>query len=93
MKRLLWISVGVGITIYTLRKISQANETLAHFTPAGIASAAAGAGDNLRLLGASFRESMAEHEAYLTQALFEPKLETDPGPESRFDDDDPEEYF
>lgn len=103
MKRLIWISVGVGITIYVLRKVNKVNEKASQFTPAGIASAAAGLTENVRNLGIEFRESMKEHEARLTEALLErntekgwgiPRSGTTPlHPEYDLDEDDPEEYF
>lgn len=104
MRRLFWVSVGVGATIYVLRKASKVNAVAGHLTPGGVSTAVNNLADSLRTLATEFKASMSEHEGALAEALL-----TDPEParparsprhsaypafdEFGFDSDDPDQYF
>lgn len=97
IRRVFWISVGVGATIYVLRKANRATAAVSRFTPDGVASAVNSLADSLRDFTSEFTASMAQHEETLLEAL---TSETDPRPapsawdsEFDFDEGDPEEYF
>lgn len=104
MRRLFWISVGVGATVYVLQKVNKVNAVTTHLTPAGISSAVNNLADSLRSLSTEFRSSMAQHEEAITQAVLtehtpraaqrygqDPDLAWES--EFAFDSDDPEQYF
>lgn len=104
MRRLFWISVGVGATIYVLQKVNKVNAVTNHLTPAGISSAVNNLADSFRSLSTEFKASMEQHEEAITQALLAehtPRATQRFGqsPESAwesdfaFDSDDPEQYF
>ncbi|UFU04747.1 hypothetical protein [Ruania halotolerans] len=73
MKRLLWIGVGVGITVVVLRQLGRANERVGAIThavsPAGLAESVTTLAGAAKELTEQLRSSMAEHEASLTAAL------------------------
>lgn len=69
MRRVFWVSVGVGATIYVLRKVGKVNAVAAQFTPAGVSTAVNNLAESLKALTAEFKASMVEHETALTEAL------------------------
>lgn len=103
MRRLFWVAVGVGVTVYVVRKVNQANEVASQFTPAGIVGALNNVADSVRSFTSEFKESMAEHEERLSQALLSEPEESpqarrrspryDMDPDFVFDEGDPEEFF
>lgn len=98
MRRLFWVSVGVGATVYVLRKVSKVNAVATHLTPGGMAAAVNNLADSLRTASGELKTSMAEHEEALTEALLSGpsrrSKETDRWErEFTADFDDPEQYF
>lgn len=92
MRRLFWVAVGVGATVYTLRKVSKVNAIAARFTPGGMSSAVNNLADSLRQLSADFTTSMAENETAITAAVIEGTGPADArgqtrGPEDSWDGD------
>ncbi len=102
MRRVFWISVGVGVTVYVLQKVNKASAVANHLTPAGIANAVNNLADSVREVSGEFRASMAEHEKNLTNALLSGRASAPSNREARHRepdfsefafDGDPEEYF
>lgn len=98
MRRLFWVAVGAGATVYALRKVSKVNAVASRLTPSGMAAAVNNLAESLRAASAELRTSMAEHEEALTEALLSGasrrSTESDAW-EREFtpDFDDPEQYF
>ncbi|SEE06180.1 hypothetical protein [Ruania alba] len=80
MKRLLWVGVGVGITVVVLRQVGKANERVGAITqavsPAGLAGSITSLATAAKDLTDQLRSSMAEHEQSLTAALLPSEEET-----------------
>lgn len=97
IRRVFWISVGVGATIYVLRRANRASAVVSRFTPDGVASAVNDLAASLRELSSEFAASMARHEETLLEALTSDdaprSAPTSWDPEFDFDEGDPEEYF
>ena len=66
MRRLVWMAVGAGITIYVVRKVDRALDAA---SPEGISRSLTAAVDALRDLATELREAMAEREQELRVAL------------------------
>jgi ABC-type transporter Mla subunit MlaD len=73
VKRLLWIGVGVAVTVVVLHQVSRLNNRVngvtAVMTPAGIAASIGSLAENVSTLGTQLRESMAQNEEALRNAL------------------------
>ncbi|QOR69063.1 hypothetical protein IM660_09925 [Ruania alkalisoli] len=73
MKRLLWVGVGVAVTVVVLRQVGKANERVGAIaravSPAGLAESVTTLAEAARDLTDQLRSSMAEHEDRLTAAL------------------------
>ncbi len=102
MRRVFWISVGVGVTVYVLQKVNRASAMANHLTPAGISNAVNNLAESIREVSGEFKDSMAEHEMNLTNALLSgrgsaPRNRGARHREQDFSefasDGDPEEYF
>lgn len=103
IRRVFWISVGVGATIYVLQKVNRVNSVAAHLTPGGMASAVNNLAGAMRTATSEFKASMAEHEEALTEALLTDRrsaggrhrrpVDTEWDGEFVFGEDDPEEYL
>jgi hypothetical protein len=66
MRRIVWMAVGAGITIYVVRRV---NRTLDAASPEGIGRSLTAAVDALHDLADEVREAMAEREQELRVAL------------------------
>jgi hypothetical protein len=66
VRRLVWMAVGAGITIYVVRRIDRALDAA---SPEGIGRALNAAVDALREFTVEVREAMAEREQELRVAL------------------------
>lgn len=73
MKRVFWIGVGVVVTVVVLQQVSRINNRVngvaAAVTPAGIAASIGNLAENVATLGSQLRESMAQNEESLRNAL------------------------
>lgn len=73
MKRVFWIGVGVAVTVVALRQVSKLNDRVndvaGAVSPAGIAASIGSLAENVSTLGTRLRESMAQHEDALRDAL------------------------
>ena len=78
IRRLFWVSVGVGVTVYVLTKANKANSVLSRFTPDGVSESLTNVASSIRQAASDLKEAMAEHEQALTQALTEPPNSTNP---------------
>ncbi|UFU01557.1 hypothetical protein LQF12_08405 [Ruania suaedae] len=87
MKRLLWVGVGVAVTVVVLRQAGKANErvgAIAHaVSPAGLAESVTTLASAARDLTEQLRTSMAEHEDRLTAALLPSQAEQSHARQSR----------
>ena len=68
MRRLFWVSVGVGATVYVLRKVSKVNAVATHLTPGGMAAAVNNLADSLRTASAELKPPWRNTKR-LTEAL------------------------
>jgi hypothetical protein len=66
MRRVFWMVVGAGITIYVVRRVDRALDAA---SPEGIGRSLSAAVDALRDLTVEVREAMAEREQELRVAL------------------------
>lgn len=73
MKRLIWVGVGVVVTVVVLRQVARMNDRVTEVagavSPAGIAASIGSLASEVKTLGSQLRESMAEHEDALRGAL------------------------
>ena len=73
MKRLFWIGVGVAVTVVVLKQVSKlnnrVNDVTTALTPAGIAASISSLAEGVGTLGTQLRQSMAENEEALRNAL------------------------
>jgi hypothetical protein len=66
VRRLVWMAVGAGITVYVVRRIDRVLDAA---SPEGIGRSLTAAVDALRDLAVEVREAMAEREQELRVAL------------------------
>lgn len=66
MKRIFWLGLGVALGVAAVRKLS---ETRAALGPQGLNRAVGSLGDSIHHFADTFRESMAERESDLRDAL------------------------
>lgn len=73
MKRLFWVGIGVAVTIVVARQVSKLNHHVdgvaRAVSPAGIAQSLGNVAASVTSMAAQLRESMAENEEALRQAL------------------------
>lgn len=90
IRRIFWVSVGVGATIYVLNKMSKVNALTAHLTPGGVAQALTGLAESLRDVTGELATNIAANEAAIRDALLAAETEK---PAAGAATPDPEEYF
>lgn len=72
VRRLFWVSVGVGVTVYVLTKVNKANAIINRFTPEGVSASVTNLAQTLRQASSDLKEAMAENEQAITEALTAP---------------------
>lgn len=69
MRRLFWVAVGVGTTVYVLRKVGKVSTVAQKVAPASLTESVSQLAASLQQATSEFRSTMAEQEQRLTQML------------------------
>jgi len=73
VRRLVWIGVGVVVTVVVLRQVAKVNDRVSEVasavSPAGVAASISSLAESVTTLGSRLSASMAEHEDALRAAL------------------------